>query len=80
MRKYKIGQKAHLDKSIYMPEYMREILRPINYIVTIIDYAEVGDDYPYVFKEIPGAWKEKYITPILDPRDIINSRFEILDL
>ena len=36
MRKYKIGQKAHLDKSIDMPEYMREILRPIDYIVTII--------------------------------------------
>ncbi len=78
-KKYKIGDKVIIRKDLNYPNYIREALKKIDYIVTI-DRDIITNNEEYCFEEIPGAWKEKaivvqYYTPVP-----IYSRFDILDL
>ena len=81
--KYKAGDKVRLkkDDSVYKPEYHEDV-KKFNHIATIIDYSdEFGSGWYYKFVGHEKWWNEVCIIGIYqNPKDIINSRFDILDL
>jgi hypothetical protein len=82
---YKVNDKVILkkDDSVYKPEYIEDV-KKFNYIVTIKLCKEFGSGWYYKFEGHDKWWNDiciegLYIEPI-NPKELINSRFEILDL
>jgi hypothetical protein len=84
--KYEIGQTVRLkdDDSVYKPEYIEDV-KKFNYIATVKDRTDAfGSGWYYKFAGHDKWWNDiciegLYVEPI-DPKELIEDRFEILDL
>jgi len=81
--RYKIGDKIEMNKDREGIRYTTraiEELQEYNYIFTI----EKIEDQLYIMKETGSYWPESAIKELIkipqDPNNLINNRFEIMDL
>ena len=81
--KYKVGDKVRISKDCNVWEDAEKILKSLDYVLTIRSIIKEYDYY--TMKEVSYTWADYQIEKIISPfptriDEIINSRFEILDL
>ena len=82
--KYKIGDKVKIIENGNWDKVVVKALKKINWIATIEKVLETSGGYAgfYIMEEVDFHWRDIHIERLYieDPEDLINDRFEILDL